>query len=126
MTPILLTPGDLAIAGLLILVDGVLSLSLGLQLHRQIAIAAARMLVQLLLVGYVLRAVFALSSPAVTLLIIALMMLVAMREIGARSERRLPRFGNYAIAAAMVTAAAGITISLALVTAIRPHPLWNP
>jgi putative ABC transport system permease protein len=126
MTPILLTPGDLAIAGLLILVDGALSLALGLKLHRQIAIAALRMLVQLLLVGYVLRAVFALSSPAVTLLIIALMALVATREIGARSERRLSRFGNYAIAAAMVAAATGVTVSLALVTAIRPHPLWNP
>jgi putative ABC transport system permease protein len=126
MTPILLTPGDLAMAALLILVDGALSVILGLRLHRQIAVASVRLVVQLLLVGYVLRAVFSLGSPVVTLLIILLMTLVASREVGARTERRLARFGNYAIAAAVVTVATGVTAALALTTAIQPHPWWNP
>lgn len=126
MTPILLTPGDLAVAALLIVVDGLLSLALRLQLHRQIAVATLRMIVQLLLVGYVLRVVFALGSPVVTLLIVVLMASIAAREVGARPERRLEHFGNYAIAAAVVTAATGVTAALALTTAIQPHPWWNP
>jgi putative ABC transport system permease protein len=126
MTPILLTPGDLAVAASLILVDGALSVILGLRLHRQIAVASVRLVVQLLLVGYVLRAVFSLGSPVVTLLIVLLMTLVAAREVGARTERRLAHFGNYAIAAAVVTVATGVTAALALTTAIQPHPWWNP
>ena len=126
MTPILLTPGDLAVAGLLILVDGALSLALGLQLHRQIAVATLRLVVQLLLVGYVLRAVFALGAPGLTLGIILLMAAVTAREIGARGERQLARFGNYTIASAVVAVATGITVALALTTAIRPQPWWNP
>ena len=126
MSVILLTPQDLLVASTLIVVDGALSLMLGLQLHRQIAIATIRLVVQLLLVGYVLRAVFALGSPAVTLLIVLLMALVASREVGARPEWRLARFGNYAIAGAVVAAATGVTAALALTTAIQPHPWWNP
>jgi putative ABC transport system permease protein len=126
MSAILLTPQDLAVAALLIVIDAALSLMLGLHLHRQIAVATVRLVVQLLLIGYVLRAVFALGSPAVTLLIVLLMALVASREVGARSERRLARFGNYAIAGAVVTGATGVTAALALTTAIQPHPWWNP
>jgi putative ABC transport system permease protein len=126
MTAILLTPQDLAVAALLILVDGALSVMLCLQLHRQILIATIRLVMQLLLVGYVLRAVFTLGSPAITLLIVLLMALIASREMGARPERRLDRFGNYAIAGAIVTATTGVTAALALITAIQPHPWWDP
>jgi putative ABC transport system permease protein len=47
MTPILLTPFDIAVAASLILLDAVLSILLKLRLHWQIAIAAARMVLQL-------------------------------------------------------------------------------
>ena len=59
MTPILLTPFDLAIASVLIVLDGALSLLLRLGLHRQLAFAALRMVVQLVLIGFILRFVFA-------------------------------------------------------------------
>jgi len=126
MTPILLTPADLAVAALLIVLDGALSLALGLRLHRQIAIATARMVVQLLLVGYLLRLVFALGSPALTLLIVVLMTCIAAREVATRPLRRLAGFSNYVVATAVVTAATGVTAALALTTAIQPHPWWNP
>jgi putative ABC transport system permease protein len=125
MSAISLTPLDLAIAGLLILLDGALSFAFQLNLQRQIAVATVRLVVQLLLVGYVLRAVFSLGSPAVTLLIVVLMTLVAAREVAARPERKFSRRGNFAIATVVVAAATSITVTLALATAIRPHPLWN-
>jgi len=59
MTPILLSPSDLAISASLILLDGAISLALKLGLHRQLAVAAVRMVVQLVAIGYVLRLIFA-------------------------------------------------------------------
>ncbi len=51
MNPILLTPRDLAVAAVLIVLDGVLSVVLRLGLARQLAIATVRMVLQLLLIG---------------------------------------------------------------------------
>lgn len=126
MTPILLSPGDIAIAAVLILLDGVLSLVLRLRLHWQLAIATLRMVTQLVLVGFILRAVFAIASPPATLLVVVVMVAIAGREVAARPEQRLGRFGNYAVGASAVAMATFLTAILALTTAIRPQPWYNP
>lgn len=126
MTPISLTPLDLVAASILIVVDGLLSIALGLGLHRQIVIAASRMVIQLLLVGYVLRFVFAIASPALTLAVLLLMALSAAREVAVRPERRLSRGGNLLIGTVAVFAATSLTSMLALLTAIRPDPILDP
>lgn len=126
MTPISLGPLDLALTASLIVAEAALSLLLGLGIHKQVTIAAARMVVQLLLVGYALRLIFALTSPALTLLAVTLMAIVAVREIAVRPEQRLARAGNYTISLAAVTATTALTAILALVTAIRPQPWWSP
>jgi putative ABC transport system permease protein len=82
--------------------------------------------VQLLLVGVVLRAVFALSNPAITLLIVVLMVLAAAREVASRPQHRLPRWGNLVVGAMAVATATALTSLLALATAIRPHPWFDP
>jgi putative ABC transport system permease protein len=99
MNPILLTPFDLAIASVLIVLDGVLSLTLQLGLHTQLAWAAARMVVQLVLIGFILRLVLAIASPLATLAVILVMVAIAGREVAARPEQRLSRWGNYAVGA---------------------------
>lgn len=116
---------DLAIAALLVLLDGALSVALGLGLHKQLAVAAFRMVVQLLLIGVVLRAVFALASPPVTLLVLLVMVGIAAREVAVRPEQRLVRFGNYAVGASAVAAATLLTSILALTTALRPSPWYD-
>jgi putative ABC transport system permease protein len=126
MTPILLSPGDVAIAALLIVVDAVLSLALRLGLHRQLVWAAVRMVVQLVLVGFILRAVFAIASPLITLAVVLVMVAIAGREVAARPEHRLGRFGNYAMGGSAVALATFLTAILALTTAIRPHPWYDP
>ena len=126
MTTVVLSPGDLAIAASLVVLDAGLSLVLRLDLHRQIAVAAARLVVQLVAVGYVLRLVFALNNPAATLAIALLMMLVAAREVAARPSRRLARRGNLVVGATSVALATALTALLALTTAIRPQPWWDP
>jgi putative ABC transport system permease protein len=125
MKPILLSASDLAIAASLLLVDAVLSMVLRLGLTRQLAVAAARMVVQLLLIGLVLRAVFASTSPLATLAVVCVMVAIAGREVAARPERRLVRWGNEAIGASAVAFATGITSVLALTSAIRPKPWYD-
>ena len=126
MTPILLRWPDLCIAAVLLVADGGLSVWLGLRLHGQIAWAAARMVVQLVAVGLILRAVFSLASPAATLGVVIVMVLIASREVAARPEQRLTRFGNLAVGASAVAFATFLTAILALTTAIRPTPWYDP
>ena len=126
MTPILLTPGDIAIAATLLVLDGAISLALRLRLHRQLAIAAGRMVVQLVFIGFVLARVFALASPPVTLALLLVMMAVAGREVAAWPEQRLARWGNLRAGAAAVAFATGVTSVLALTTALRPDPWYDP
>jgi putative ABC transport system permease protein len=125
MTPIMLTPSDLAIAAVLIVLDGVLSLVLRLDLHKQLAWAAARLVVQLVLIGFVLRLVFSLASPLATLAVVLAMVALASREVAVRPEQRLGRFGNYAVGASAVAFATFLTAILALTTAIRPRPWYD-
>ena len=126
MTPILLSPGDVAISAVLVVLDATLSLVLRLDLHRQLAWASVRMVVQLLLVGFILRAVFAIASPLATLAVVVVMVAMAGREVAARPEQRLGRFGNYAIGGSAVAMATFLTAILALTTAIRPQPWYDP
>jgi putative ABC transport system permease protein len=126
MNPIALNPADLAISASLVVFDAILSMVLALNLHRQIAVAAVRMVVQLVAIGYILKLVFALNSPAATLAIVLVMILVAAREVAARPERRFKGMGNLALGAGGVALATLITVILALTTAIRPHPWYAP
>jgi putative ABC transport system permease protein len=125
MTPINLTPADLAIASSLVLVCAALSLGLSLRVHGALLLAATRMVAQLLLVGFVLRVVFQLSNPWLTLLVVAFMAGAATYEVGARQEHRLPPPWQFITGGgATVLATATITI-LALMTALRPEPWYN-
>ncbi len=126
MQPILLTPRDLAVSSTLLVLDGVLSVALGLALHRQLAVAGTRMVIQLLLVGLVLRAAFSARSPALTLGLVVIMVAIAAREVAVRPEQRLSNFGNYQIAGVAVGLTTAITALLALTTAIRPQPWYDP
>jgi putative ABC transport system permease protein len=124
--PILLSASDIATATCLLLLDGVVSLWLGLGLHKQIGVAALRMVLQLLLIGVVLRTVFSLASPGLTLLLLTVMVATAAREVAVRPELRLVGAGNYLIGATTVAAATGLAALLALTTAIRPQPWFDP
>ncbi len=125
MNPILLSPFDVGIAAVLIVVDAVLSFVLRLRLHTQLAVAAFRLVVQLVAVGYILRLVFAIASPLVTLAVVLVMVAIAGREVAARPEQRLGRFGNYTVGASAVAFATFLTATLALTTAIRPQPWYD-
>ena len=98
MHAISLSATDLAIAASLVLLDAAMSLAFGLRLHRQLLVASVRMVVQLLLIGFILRWLFASGSEAVTLAVIVLMIAAAAREVAVRPKQRLRKWGNYRIA----------------------------
>lgn len=126
MNAVHLSGVDVALAASLVVIDAVASLVLRLRLHRQLLWAALRMVVQLLLVGLVLRWVFQAASPAATLAIVVLMIAAAAREVAVRPAGRLRGAGNFRIGALVVSLASIATVMLALLTAIRPEPWHDP
>ena len=117
---------DLALAALLVLLNGGLSLFLALKIERQLLIATLRMIVQLLLVGLVLTTLFKLVSPFWTGLAALAMILFAGREIMARQERRLTGLWSYGLGTACMLVAATLVTVFALTTAVRPDPWYDP
>lgn len=117
---------DLALAAIFLLLNAALSLALRLGVERQLLFNAVRMVVQLLLIGLVLKTVFALASPLATALIAIVMITFAGREIRSRQQRRLRGLWGYSIGAgAMMTAGMIVTI-FALTLQIQPEPWWSP
>ena len=121
-----LSPTDLALASALVALDAGVSIALRLQLHRQLLWAAMRMVVQLIAVGFILRFIFTLNSPLATLAIVVVMGMIAAREISARPVHKFKGLAGLGISGATVALATIITAVLALTTAIRPHPWYDP
>jgi len=121
-----LTYFDLLLASIFLILNGTLSLWLHLGLERKLAVAAARMVVQLILVGLLLKSLFSILSPWLTLLVAAFMVLFAGREIWARQDYRLRGVWGYGLGTgAMAFAGAGITL-IALSSMIGADPWWTP
>lgn len=117
---------DLFVPAMLVLLNGLLSVVLHLRLERQLAIASARMVIQLLLVGYLLTLLFAIVSPIWTGVAALAMVLFAGREIVARQHRRLRGPWGYGLGAGCMLVAAGAVTALALLTQLRPDPWYHP
>jgi putative ABC transport system permease protein len=103
-----------------------LSLALQLGLERQLLIATGRMVVQLALVGLVLKTLFTLVSPFWTGLAALIMVLFAGREIMARQDHRLKGFWSYGLGTSCMLLAAGLVTVFALTTQVRPDPWYDP
>ena len=126
MSYIALDATDLALASLLVVLNGGLSLALQLGLARQLAIATLRMVVQLLLVGMVLEALFGIVSPFWTAFAAMAMLLFAGREVVARQERRLAGFWSYGLGTSCMLVAATLVTVFALWVQVNPDPWYHP
>ncbi len=94
-----LTTLDLALAACLVLVAGAVSMALRLGLEKRLAIASVRTVVQLLLVGYILKIVFRLDNPAA----VGAAMLVMLIAASVNAVRRPSRTYTGAAAHAFAT-----------------------
>jgi putative ABC transport system permease protein len=126
LTYIQLTYSDLVLPALLVVMNGALSVVLHLRLERQLAIASARMVVQLVLVGYVLTFLFAAVSPLWTAVAVLIMVLFASRETVVRQKRRLQGLWRYGLGAGCTLLAAGTVTMFSLLTQLRPEPWYHP
>ncbi len=83
-----LTPWDLTLAALLVLALALLSLKLSLGIGRRLLIATLRTVVQLSLLGLVLKFLFVQSHPLLIAALALFMLIVAGYEVMARQQRR--------------------------------------
>ena len=115
---------DLALASVLVLIDAVLSVLFGLQIHRSLLVAAIRMAVQLTFVGLVLTALFSLVSPLWTGVAVFVIILFAGQEVMQRQDRRLSGWWSFGLGTGCMMMSSVLVTAFALLTAIRPSPWY--
>ncbi|MGC2853891.1 ABC transporter permease [Novispirillum sp. DQ9] len=122
---IVLAWGDLALASVLLLLNAGLSLALSLGAGRQLLVAGARMVAQLLLMALVLEWLFTHHAPAWTALAAVVMVLFAGREVMARQDRRLAGWWAYGVGTGAMLLASFLVTLFALTTQVRPDPWYD-
>ena len=116
---------ELAIGAVLVLLNAVLSLLLNLGIARDLLVAAVRLVVQLLLVGLVLKTVFEFASPLTVAAVVIAMFAAASYEIHARQQRRLAGAWGFGIGAG-TTMLATLFVTTFGIAALRPDPWFDP
>ena len=126
MDMIRLSPLDLSLAALLVLSVALVSWRLQLGNSRQIVLAAARTTIQLLLIGLVLKALFASSHPAWVALMALVMLLAAGKEVMSRQRRRFSGGWGYSLGTLSMFISSFSITTLALLIVISPQPWYEP
>ncbi|MCK5167321.1 MAG: iron export ABC transporter permease subunit FetB [Rhodospirillaceae bacterium] len=117
---------DLIIVSTLLLLAGGLSIWMKLGVERALGIAALRTVVQLVLIGFVLKILFSMTSPLWTGVAAAIMIVLAGREVIARQQTKLSGWWNYGIATSSLMMGATLVTMVALLSVIRPEPWFDP
>ena len=126
MTYIELSYVDIALAAMLLGINGGLSLYFRLGTGGRLLIAATRMVIQLTLVGLVLKTLFALVNPWLTLLVGVLMVAFAGREAMARQDRTFVGLWGYGLGTGSMIMASGTVTLFALGTQFHADPWYDP
>ncbi|NJM24113.1 MAG: iron export ABC transporter permease subunit FetB [Richelia sp. RM2_1_2] len=115
---------QLALATLFIIINVCLSLGLRLGLTQSLVIASLRMVVQLLLVGYVLQWVFNLRNPLLVLLVAIAMTTIASLSSVNRTRRRFSSiyWNNFICLLSASFLVTGLTVN----GIIRVEPWYDP
>ena len=115
---------QLGLASTLIVITAVLSLVLQLGLTRRLLIASVRMVLQLIMIGLVLRWVFGLNQwPAVASLIAAMSLIGGIAAVQ-QTNRMFPGIWLNSIVSVVVSS--WIILFTALVVVVRVHPWYTP
>ncbi|WP_432821024.1 ABC transporter permease [Trichloromonas sp.] len=114
----------------LVLVYGLVLIAVGLARfnrigqERDLLWSSLRMIVQLLVVGYLLKMVFAIASPWPVLLILVIMGGFAVQAVGARVKEKMPRFYQV-VGLAMFTGCGGATFFFCILV-VGLTPWYDP
>lgn len=117
-----LTPLNIAMAAMLVLINGIISVWLKLNMEKQLLLASVRSIVQLLLIGLVLEWIFELSWWPVIGLLMFTMTLIASITAVQRSQRRFP--GIWLNSTVAVFTSSWLVSGFAL-TVIIPPQNWS-
>ncbi len=126
MSFIALSPWDLVVAALLVLLLALTNTLLGVGLGRQLLIGAVRTTVQLLLIGLILKLLFAQVAWWWVLLLASVMLMVAAFEIRARQQRRLRGAWGLGLGAVAMLLSSFVVTLLALTVILQADPWYHP
>ena len=123
---ILLTPLDLTLASFLIMVLAGLSWWTGIELEKQIIISALRSIVQLLLLGLVLKYIFSRIDLFWVAGIAIVMLFTGGREINARQRRKVKGWLSFGIGTVSLFISSFAVAILTLKVVINADPWYTP
>ncbi|MFZ5949331.1 MAG: ABC transporter permease [Candidatus Rifleibacteriota bacterium] len=126
MTIIQLTPLHLTMAGLLVLLLAFLSYRNQLQIERPLLIAALRTVIQLSLIGLVLKVVFASTSFWLVMLMWVIMLAAAGREVTGRQKVQAIGPGSFLIGTSSMMVSSFSIMVLILALVIKVEPWYKP
>lgn len=126
MNVILLSPFDLSMAALLVLILAGASIILKLDLASRIVVAAIRTVVQLLLIGLVLKVLFAQVSLLFVSALSIFMLLIAGREVMARQQRRFGGLWGYGLGTLSMFISSFTLTVYALIVVVGTDPWYTP
>ena len=126
MSVISLSTFDLSMAALLILVLAFLSLFLKLGLAKNLIIAGIRTVVQLLLIGLVLKELFEQVNFALIATLSIVMLLIAGREIMARQQRKFGGWWGYGLGTLSMFISSFTLTVYALIVVVGTEPWYTP
>ncbi len=119
-----LTPWDLALAAVLLIIPAAISIALKLGLEKRLGVASVRTVVQLAFIGFVLEWVFDLNRWYYVVPVLVVMLLMAARAAINRSERRFP--GAYVAAFGSLVLASSVTAFSVTEVVIGVEPWYAP
>ncbi len=121
-----LSPIDLSLASILVLLLALLSWRMQLNITQQLLIAALRTTVQLLLIGLVLKAIFENIDLLLVILITTIMLSVAGYEILSRQHRKIKPAWGFGISTGSLFISSFMVTLLALLVIVQPDPWYHP
>lgn len=121
-----LSTGDLAIAALLIVLAAITSVLLRLDIGKALIVSASRAMIQLLLIGLVLKILFQHDEPVWIALICTVMLAVATREITARQRFHLIGYRKHFLNGVSLFITSFTLAVFASLVIIQNEPWYSP
>lgn len=126
MNTVSLSPLDLVLAATLILLNGAISWHFRLGLERTLLMATLRMVVQLALIGFVLKWIFVQTSPLWTAALALVMICVAGLEVASRQQRRIEGPATLLLGTSTLLMVGLLATGFAVIGVIGPQPWYAP
>jgi len=121
-----LSPFDLSVAAVLVVALALVCRRLRLGVGGRLLWSAMRTVIQLSLIGFVLKALFASSSPIWVVLMALVMLLGAGREVRARQKHPLRGGWGFGVGLSAMFVSSFTVAVLALTVVVGPEPWYAP